>query len=167
MVFIGRWRSRRGGGYGPFGPSYGPAPRGFGRGYGYQRGSGSSCGRDLCLIESGCCLADLLGCGPQLTLLAPSLLRRSLHAAGGLRSPVPEQDGHGRLWSFLVAMIGIYQGEISPNRAHRCPYTPSCSNFALDALHRHGTRRGLWLTMRRLVRCRPGTSGGRDPVPPA
>ncbi len=48
-----------------------------------------------------------------------------------------------------------------------CRYVPSCSAYALEALHTHGTWRGVWLSARRLTRCHPWGSAGLDPVPPA
>jgi putative membrane protein insertion efficiency factor len=66
-----------------------------------------------------------------------------------------------------LAAIVIYQAEISPTRASRCPYTPTCSSYAHEALTRHGARHGSWLAALRLLRCRPGTTGGNDPVPDA
>ena len=52
-------------------------------------------------------------------------------------------------------------------RPSPCRFTPSCSQYAIDALAQHGTTRGLWLTVRRLLRCRPFGPSGWDPVPPA
>lgn len=152
MVFIGGWRRRRG--YDPYG--YGPPP-----GY-YGRRPGNSCARDLCLVESGCCLAEALGCGPQLGLVAPSVIRRSARAARAART-----DAAGSSWPvrFLLAAIGLYQVEISPRRGPVCRYSPTCSHYAAQALRAHGLRRGGWLTVRRLLRCRPGAVGGPDPVP--
>ena len=46
-----------------------------------------------------------------------------------------------------------------------CRYMPSCSAYALEALQKHGTVRGAWLTARRLVRCHPWSPMGLDPVP--
>lgn len=64
----------------------------------------------------------------------------------------------------LCAPIHIYQwarrGRISP-----CRYEPSCSTYALEALQRHGARRGSWLAVRRIGRCRPWGGFGLDPVP--
>lgn len=155
MVFIGGWRRRRG--YGPYG-GYGP-PRGY-----YGRGPvGNSCARDLCLVESGCCLAEALGCGPQLGLVAPSLIRRSARAA---RLSAGKSGGIADwLVRFLLAAIRIYQAEISPRRRPACRYSPTCSHYAAEALQLHGLRRGGWLSTRRLLRCRPGAAGGLDPVP--
>lgn len=65
---------------------------------------------------------------------------------------------------LLIAAIRLYQlfraGRTSP-----CRFTPSCSVYAVEALSRHGARRGLALATRRLGRCRPGGPFGMDPVP--
>ncbi|MBV9823756.1 MAG: membrane protein insertion efficiency factor YidD [Actinobacteria bacterium] len=163
MVFIGGWRSRRRG-YGGYGGYPGPGgygPGGYGPGgYGPPRRSG--CARDLCLVESGCCLAELLGCGPQLALVGPSLVRRSVRAAR-----LTGQDPAVGSWllRFVLAAITLYQREISPRRRPCCRFSPTCSHYASQALRMHGLRRGGWLAVRRLLRCRPGTAGGPDPVP--
>lgn len=151
MVFIGGWRSGRPGPYGPYGRP----------GYGYRN---NSCLRDLCLIESGCCLAEMVGCGPQLTLLGPSMARRSFRAA----RLVDPAESTSQSWSVrvLLAAIRLYQEEISAARTRECcRFTPSCSVYAAEALEVHGLRSGLWLAARRLLRCRPGAGGGEDPVP--
>ena len=67
----------------------------------------------------------------------------------------------------MVAAIRVYQREISPRRPAVCRFTPSCSHYAVEAIERHGAARGTWLTVRRLLRCRPGAAGGPDPVPAA
>ena len=138
---------------------------GYGRGYGPGYGRGNSCARDLCLLQSGCCLAELIGCGPQLTLVAPSLVRRSAQAARQARSG---DTGSATSWplGFALAAIRLYQQDISPRRRPCCRYSPSCSQYAVEALQGHGLRRGLWLAARRLLRCRPGSAGGSDPAPP-
>jgi putative membrane protein insertion efficiency factor len=70
----------------------------------------------------------------------------------------------GPLARFLVAAVRTYQlariGRVSP-----CRFTPTCSHYAVEAVSRHGARKGLMLTARRLGRCRPGGSFGFDPVP--
>ena len=68
--------------------------------------------------------------------------------------------------SFLLrAVIRIYQMSISPVLGPSCRYQPTCSRYALVAIERHGSLRGAWLVARRLIRCRPGSAGGYDPVP--
>jgi len=71
--------------------------------------------------------------------------------------------------ALLSAPIRAYRAVLSPLSPHVCRFTPSCSRYALDALHSHGPIKGLWLTARRLSRCHPigwlGGSSGFDPVP--
>lgn len=66
----------------------------------------------------------------------------------------------------LKAVIVFYRG-CSINRSPACRFTPSCSQYALEALERFSARSGLALILRRLVRCRPGGPFGFDPVPDA
>jgi putative membrane protein insertion efficiency factor len=65
----------------------------------------------------------------------------------------------------LVAVLAAYRRWISPMMAPHCRFTPSCSEYAIDAIVTHGALRGGWLTVRRLVRCQPFFTGGHDPVP--
>ena len=78
-----------------------------------------------------------------------------------------ERNGeHGtRVADRLIPAVRVYQREISPKRPPVCRFGPSCSAYAVEALERHGARRGTWLTLRRLIRCRPGGMRGADPVP--
>ncbi|SDD05776.1 hypothetical protein SAMN05660690_3253 [Geodermatophilus telluris] len=165
MVFIwsSGWgpRRRRRGGYGPppgwgYRGGYGP-PRGYGHRRGYDRDG--SCLRDLLFLNTGCCLANAIGCGVDGLFLVPTTARH-VHAAGtGPRG--------SRLAERLVAAVRVYQREISPRRPPCCAFSPTCSTYAVEALERHGARRGTWLTLRRLARCHPRATGGADPVPAA
>jgi uncharacterized protein len=65
----------------------------------------------------------------------------------------------------LLALIGLYQRRISPSRPRRCRYEPTCSAYAVEAIERFGTARGLLLSGWRLLRCNPFSHGGFDPVP--
>lgn len=65
----------------------------------------------------------------------------------------------------LQAPFHVYRYAISPLLGANCRFQPTCSAYALDALGRHGPVRGMALTLRRLVRCRPGGGSGYDPVP--
>jgi putative membrane protein insertion efficiency factor len=62
-------------------------------------------------------------------------------------------------------MIRGYQVMVSPLLPPSCRFTPSCSQYALEAVTRHGALRGSWLAACRLARCHPFHPGGFDPVP--
>ena len=65
----------------------------------------------------------------------------------------------------LIGLVRLYQWVISPLLGPTCKFYPSCSNYAVTALTRHGMLRGTWLTARRLGRCHPWSHGGVDHVP--
>jgi putative membrane protein insertion efficiency factor len=65
----------------------------------------------------------------------------------------------------LVGLIRAYQATISKIMPSRCRFYPSCSQYALEAVRRHGALRGGWLGVRRVARCHPFHPGGIDPVP--
>ena len=65
----------------------------------------------------------------------------------------------------LVALVRFYQLCISPFTPPACRFTPTCSQYALEALRRYGPLKGGWLTLRRLARCHPWGGSGYDPVP--
>lgn len=85
---------------------------------------------------------------------------------GGTSVPAPEgRAGASRLVVVgLRAVLGVYRGW-SATRLPRCRYLPSCSAYADEAIAVHGAGRGLWLALRRVLRCRPGGGMGYDPVP--
>jgi len=66
---------------------------------------------------------------------------------------------------LLALPVQAYRLILSPWLGHSCRFQPTCSAYALEALEKHGALRGLWLTARRLLRCRPGGGSGYDPVP--
>ena len=66
---------------------------------------------------------------------------------------------------YIIWNIKFYQKYISPRKKFHCPYTPSCSNYALEAIQKYGVWKGGRLAIRRLLRCNPFTKGGYDPVP--
>ena len=71
------------------------------------------------------------------------------------------------LRASLLALIAGYRRLISPLLPPACRFYPSCSEYASEAIARHGAVRGGVLASKRLVRCHPWCEGGVDPVPPA
>ncbi len=68
--------------------------------------------------------------------------------------------------AWLLALpIRFYKRFLSPLLPPACRFHPSCSSYALEALHKHGALRGVRLTVWRLLRCQPFHPGGFDPVP--
>ena len=65
----------------------------------------------------------------------------------------------------LIGLVRIYKYLVSPYLGNRCRFEPSCSEYAVEALTRHGALGGLWLALRRVLRCHPWHQGGFDPVP--
>jgi len=59
----------------------------------------------------------------------------------------------------------LYRGAISPLFSPTCRYTPTCSEYGLQAIEKHGPFKGLWLTVKRLSTCHPWGGHGHDPVP--
>ncbi len=66
----------------------------------------------------------------------------------------------------VKGLITLYQ-RATDHRPSPCRYVPSCSYYAVEAVEVHGATRGVWLGLRRLLRCRPGAPTGWDPVPDA
>lgn len=67
----------------------------------------------------------------------------------------------------LIVLVQIYRHAISPLLPGACRYTPTCSEYGLLALRRHGALRGGWLTLKRFLSCNPWDGHGYDPVPEA
>jgi hypothetical protein len=65
----------------------------------------------------------------------------------------------------LVGLIRGYKRLVSPLLPPACRFVPSCSEYAAEAIEKHGPLRGVFLAMRRIVRCAPWHPGGIDPVP--
>ncbi|MEE1000811.1 MAG: membrane protein insertion efficiency factor YidD [Bacteroidales bacterium] len=70
----------------------------------------------------------------------------------------------GLVWLF-VKLIRFYQTAISPHTPAACRFTPTCSQYALEAIKKHGPFKGLWLAIKRILRCHPWGGSGYDPVP--
>ena len=67
---------------------------------------------------------------------------------------------------LLLRLIGAYQLLLSAFFGGQCRFYPTCSAYASEAIERHGSLKGSWLSLRRIVRCGPWHPGGVDPVPP-
>ena len=70
----------------------------------------------------------------------------------------------GRL---VILLVRAYQVVLSPLVGNCCRFQPSCSNYMIDAIRKHGCLKGLWLGACRLAKCHPLHPGGIDPVPDA
>jgi len=66
---------------------------------------------------------------------------------------------------IAIAPILVYRRFLSPLLPNRCRFVPTCSEYAIEAITRHGVVRGAWLALRRLLKCHPLHPGGHDPVP--
>ena len=69
------------------------------------------------------------------------------------------------LRSILLSVIRFYRAAISPMTPPSCRFTPTCSAYAEEALEAHGSMKGSWLALRRVLRCHPLGGKGYDPVP--
>jgi putative membrane protein insertion efficiency factor len=65
----------------------------------------------------------------------------------------------------FIALIKVYQLIISPWMGPSCRYTPTCSQYGIEAIKKYGPIKGLWLTAKRIARCNPWGGHGHDPVP--
>ena len=66
---------------------------------------------------------------------------------------------------LAVGLIKLYQGTVSQVTPPACRFTPTCSHYGLEAIEKYGLMKGGWLTLKRIGRCHPWSSGGHDPVP--
>jgi putative membrane protein insertion efficiency factor len=67
--------------------------------------------------------------------------------------------------TVLLALLRAYQYAVRPLLGANCRFAPSCSDYAREAIERHGALKGCWLATRRVLRCHPYHPGGFDPVP--
>lgn len=66
---------------------------------------------------------------------------------------------------FFIVLIKLYQFLLSPLLGAQCRYTPTCSQYGIEAIKKHGAFKGGWLTLKRIARCNPWGGHGHDPVP--
>ncbi len=69
------------------------------------------------------------------------------------------------LKKFFICIIRFYQVCISPLFPPCCRFYPTCSNYALQAIEKYGPLKGIYLSIKRILRCHPFSKGGYDPVP--
>ena len=69
------------------------------------------------------------------------------------------------LKNIIIATFRFYKKRISPHLPESCIYTPTCSEYGIEAVKKFGAVRGLYLTVKRILRCNPFRKGGLDPVP--
>lgn len=65
----------------------------------------------------------------------------------------------------LIALIKVYRFTLSPFVGQHCRFTPTCSQYAMEAIDKHGSLKGSWMAAKRLSKCHPFHTGGWDPVP--
>ncbi|HHY78122.1 MAG TPA: membrane protein insertion efficiency factor YidD [Clostridiales bacterium] len=66
---------------------------------------------------------------------------------------------------LIIFFIKLYQIVISPISPGKCRFTPSCSNYTIEAIRKYGSIRGIIMGIKRIMRCNPFNPGGYDPVP--
>jgi putative membrane protein insertion efficiency factor len=69
------------------------------------------------------------------------------------------------LSAIMVGLVRFYQTAISPHLPSSCRYTPTCSQYTVEAIQKYGPIKGAWLGLRRIARCHPWGGHGYDPVP--
>jgi hypothetical protein len=95
--------------------------------------------------------------GPEATSTAPHTEKQTGDAA----APPPP----GLVARLLLLALRGYRLILSPWIGNSCRFHPSCSLYGMEAIRRHGAARGVYITLRRLLRCHPLHPGGYDPVP--
>jgi putative membrane protein insertion efficiency factor len=84
--------------------------------------------------------------------------------SGGGGAPLTSAEHGSILQRVVCALIVFYQQAVSPHFPPSCRYYPTCSAYALEAVEKHGVIRGLYMAVRRILRCHPFSRGGYDPV---
>lgn len=69
------------------------------------------------------------------------------------------------LAAVMIGLIRLYQMTLSPLIGRSCRYTPTCSNYGIEAIRKYGPFKGGWLTIKRILSCNPWGGSGYDPVP--
>lgn len=78
---------------------------------------------------------------------------------------MPEARKPGPAAWLLIGLIYLYRYTLSYFLGRSCRYLPTCSEYGIEAIRRHGAWKGGWLALRRILRCHPWGGSGYDPVP--
>ncbi len=70
-----------------------------------------------------------------------------------------------KMSKIFLALIRFYQKQISPALGPHCRFYPTCSQYAFESISKYGALKGVWLAVRRILKCHPFHAGGYDPVP--
>ncbi len=73
--------------------------------------------------------------------------------------------GNRVVGTFFVFMVKVYQKIISPHLMPACRYTPTCSEYSIEAIKKYGGFKGGWMAIKRILSCHPWGGHGHDPVP--
>lgn len=73
--------------------------------------------------------------------------------------------GMSLIKNFIILIVKLYRKYISPLKKPCCRFTPTCSQYAIEAFEKYGVLKGLYLSVKRILRCNPFCKGGYDPVP--
>ncbi|HYE18409.1 MAG TPA: membrane protein insertion efficiency factor YidD [Tepidisphaeraceae bacterium] len=68
------------------------------------------------------------------------------------------------LSSLLIFLVHLYRATLGRFMGGHCRFHPTCSQYAIDAIRKHGPARGAWRALKRILRCRPGGGSGFDPA---
>ena len=105
------------------------------------------------------------GQGPVCDALSrvDAAVSRACFSASG--AGAGQRSAQGFLKTAVLALLGFYRSTLSPAIPSSCRFYPTCSAYAYEAVSQWGVRRGMWLALQRVARCRPFGSFGYDPVP--
>lgn len=73
--------------------------------------------------------------------------------------------GMSLIKKIIICIVKLYRKYISPLKKPCCRFTPTCSQYAIEAIEKYGVLKGLYLSIKRILRCNPFCKGGYDPVP--